>query len=742
MNVSRMRGIKKHVLQISMIVLYIGLISSVVMLMRHVQNLLNSDIKINLMEVVTQNKDVITSRLELEMNELESLGNRLVDRMSKDENPDFSILQDIFLEYTQDNEDPSIYISDLSGNAIFYSGTKVDISGRKYFKLASEGVDNISDRVMSRRDGNDIFVFSVPLISNNKIIGTMQKFYTPEEMYELCALSLYSSEGYMYVINKEGYILISTSQNEYSKENENYFRLLYAQENPKESEQIQQDILNERDGFIETVSNGERTFSAYTPIKDIHDWYLISSVATSAVSSNSRIVIRMFYFILFMVILIFGGSLWAFLGYKNRQQENLERIAFVDGVTLGKTFSKFVVDLREHLQEKGDAPCYLLKFDIDNFKYVNNFYGFDTGDKILRQIYRTIESRLTPGESIARISSDNFVICLDDVEEERLKNILESTENDEGISILLSSGIYKITDPNESVNLMVDKASAAAATMKNALHKKVCFYSEEFDQRMIHNEQLKQSVQQALLKDEMIPFYQPKVDINTGEITGAEALCRWRTSEGKLIPPFEFIPMCEKTGLVTELDFCIFDKVLRYQQKRMAEGACVPISVNFSRLHLMDKDFMEKVMQKINKYQVPPSLIELELTESAIFENYEVISKFIAALHKMGFLVSMDDFGSGYSSLNMLKDIPIDVLKIDKGFLDESSDSKKQRIIFSTIAGMAQKLDLKVVVEGVEEMEQVELMRECGCSIAQGYFYSKPLDEDSFDKMCREGIKC
>ena len=734
--------VKRHIVRTVMVIIYISLFMSVVMLMRYVQNLLNSDLKINLMEVVTQNKDVITSRLELEMNNLESLGNRLVDRMNKYDKSDYDSLQEVFLEYAQNNENPNVYVSDLNGNAVFYNGTPIDISGRKYFKLASEGVDNISDRVMSRRDGNDIFVFSVPLISNNQIIGTIQKFYTPEEMYELCSLSLFSSEGYMYIINREGYILISTSHSEYNKETENYFRMIYSQGNPRESEQLQQDILHERDGFIETVTNGKKTFSAYTPIKDVHDWYLISSVATSAVSSNSSIVIKMFYFILFVVVLIFSGSLWAFLSYKNRQQEILQRVAYVDSVTQGNSFGKFVVDLRRHLQNKGDAPCYLLKFDIDNFKYVNNFYGFDAGDRILRHIYRTMEGKLNPGESIARISSDNFVMCLHDAEETRLENILESTKNDEGISVYLSAGIYEITDPNESINLMVDKASAAAATMKNVLHKKVCFYSEEFDQQMIHNEQLKQSVQQALSKDEMIPFYQPKVDINTGEIVGAEALCRWRNSEGRLIPPFEFIPMCEKTGLVTELDFCIFEKVLRYQRKKMEEGTCVPISVNFSRLHLLDKNFIEKVVHKINEYQIPPALIELELTESAIFENYEVIYNFISALHDIGFLVSMDDFGSGYSSLNMLKDIPIDVLKIDKGFLDESSDSRKQRIIFSTIAGMAKELDLKVVVEGVEGSEQVELMRECGCSIAQGYFYSRPLDEEGFDKMCREGIKC
>lgn len=731
----------KYMSKVIMIILYLFLFVAVIFLMRHVQNLLNSDVEINLIEVVTQNKDVITSKLNAEVKDLEFSAEWLTDSLKKEGNNDYETLQKVFQEYAQNNDESNIYISDNYGNAVFPDKTTINIYGRKYFKLAAKGMDNISDRIVSRKDGEDIFVISIPIKFENTIIGTIQRYFTPEEMYSLCSISLYSSEGYMYIINSEGYILIGPKKEEDTWEAENYFRLIYAQGNHKAAGQLKEDIQNNSAGFMETVFNGEKIFSAYTPIEDIHNWYLISSVDTDAVSSNTNIVIKMFYSILFFVVLILGGSLWGFLAYKNKQQENLKHIAFVDSVTSGDTYNKFIVDLTALLRESGDKKYYILKFDIDNFKYINNFYGFDVGDRILYQIYHSLKVKLLPGETIARVSSDNFVVLLQDIEGTRLNDLLDLPPNKEGITICFSAGLYTITDPKESINLMVDKASTAAGITKGSLHKMVNFYSEKFDQQMIHNEQMKRAIREALDNNEMIPYFQPKVDVNTGKMVGAEALARWLNPEGILIPPDDFVPLCEKTGLVTELDMMIFDKVLRFQRKNLDMGTeCIPISVNFSRMHLLDKDFFDKISSKMHEYKIPPELIEIELTETAIFDNYDMITNFINKLHNEGFMVSMDDFGSGYSSLNMLKDISIDVLKIDKGFLSNTANNSKQRIIFTTIAQIAQKLDIKVVVEGVEISEHVELMREVGCSIAQGYFYSKPIDEDSFEKIYKEGI--
>lgn len=747
-----MNGLKnfKNTQRLLTISLYMLLFAAVIFLMQYVQFLLNADIRINLEEVVTQNRNVITSKLSLEVNNLYSVSDKIVDRLKNQQNPHYGNLEAVFLDYANENKNSDgqkLFISDKNGDILFADGvSKANISGRKYFRLAIQGIQNISDLLISRVDGEESFVIAVPLTYNGEILGTVQKRFSPEEMYNICSISLFSSKGYMYIINHEGYILIKSRPDSTKHFNEanNYFRMLYSHDNKAEAAKVEDDIKNNRSGFIENVINGEKTFSVYTPIGEVHDWYLVSSVATSAVSSNVSTVIQMFYFILSVVVLIFGVSFFGFLSYKNKQQEALEDIAFVDSVTHGNTYSKFVVNLKKILPStEKDKIFHLLKFDIDNFKYINNFYGFDFGDKVLYYIYQTVNSQLTSDETIARISGDHFVVLLKDVSEQRLYSLFDSIKNKDDLVLYFSAGLYSITNPQESISLMVDKASTAAETTKGVLSNKVELYSEKFDQMMIHNEYMKRSVKQALLDDEMIPFFQPKVDVHTLKIVGAEALVRWRNKEGKLIPPNDFIPLCEKTGMVTELDCMVFEKVLIFLQRNLAAGIdCTPISVNFSRLHLLNDNFMNNIVEKIKKYNVPPHLIELELTESAMFDNSETILEFIAQLHDRGFFVSMDDFGSGYSSLNMLKDIPIDILKIDKEFLNKTINSDRQRIIFSAIAQMAKQLKIKVIVEGVEVMEHINLMKDVGFSIAQGYYFARPMDDVSFEKIYREGKIC
>lgn len=734
------RKLLKHLPRLVAIVLILLSVFAVLFLMQYVQKLLSSDVEINLTEVVTQNRDVINSKLTLEINNLHLAANQIVERMRNENMTGDEGMDRVFLEYVKEKGDGRLFITGKDGTALFPDGATADIAGRNYYRLAIGGKQNISDRVISRTTGNEMFVISVPIWESNAIIGVLQKEYTPEEMYEICSVSLFSDQGYMSIINSDGYVVISSRPDAYSQESENYYRMLYAQGDRAASEQLEEDVEAGRSGFMETTINGVKTFAAYTPIEDAYDWNLISSIPTSAVSPNANAVVDLFYFILLLVVAVFILFTLYFWYFKNKQQTTLRNIAFVDPVTGGNTYNKFVVDMKELLRENPKKQYYVLVFDIDNFKYVNSYYGFDRGDRILQRIVQTISEKLLPGETIARVSGDHFVVLLEDAPEKRLNDLLDSAQENDEVNVYVSAGLYKITKSDESANLMMDKARMAAETTKGVPNKRLEIYSEQFDAQMIRNEQLKRSLEQAMQNDEIIPFYQPKVDVNTRALVGAEALARWRTKEDVLISPGEFIPIAEKTGLITDIDMAIFKQVLKFQKENLDAGEhCVPISVNFSRLHLANPEFVDELTATVMDYGVPAQLIELELTESVFFDNYELITKLILHLHDYGFLISIDDFGSGYSSLNMLKDIPVDIIKLDRQFLRGSTNSEKQRIIFATIAQMAQRLHIGIVVEGVENEEHVALMKEYECYVAQGFYFAKPMEEQEFENIFREG---
>lgn len=558
-------------------------------------------------------------------------------------------------------------------------------------------------------------------------------------MYEICAISLFAEKGYAYIINSEGYILISSEHNEYRRESDNYYRILYRTD-PRGSMQLQGDIQDNCAGFMETEVDGRRVFSAYTPLDTVYDWYLISSVDTSAISANAAAVIRLFYGVLVVLALLFSISMGYFFQLKARQRLDLERVVFLDNITGGDSYSKFRFDVQTLQEKPWDKPRFLLMFDIDNFKYINSVYGFETGDRILRRVREVYEAKLLADEQMARVYSDHFVVLLTDASPERLETLYEAELTVDDVTVYLSAGLYPMEAQGESLDSIVDKATLAAQRVKGLRYKQIGVYSVEVEEEMQRTEAIKRAVEQALASGEIIAYFQPKVDINSGKLTGAEALARWRTADGEIIPPGNFIPVCEKTALIVAVDMAVFESTLCFLRRNLDAGVpCTPISVNFSRLHLLRQDFLSSVLEKLWAYEVPPSLVELELTETVMFDNYQKIADFIDQVHANGLRIAMDDFGSGFSSLHMLKDMDIDILKIDRGFLQETAKSSRQEAVFASIAQMAERLEMEVVVEGVETQENIRLMREHGCSIAQGFYYAKPLPVAEFEEIYRRG---
>lgn len=238
----------------------------------------------------------------------------------------------------------------------------------------------------------------------------------------------------------------------------------------------------------------------------------------------------------------------------------------------------------------------------------------------------------------------------------------------------------------------------------------------------------------AMENDEFVVVYQPKFDLLSLHTVGAEALVRWQLPDGQMIPPSQFIPVFEESGHIRQLDFLVLEKTCRMLRRAIRGGiAPVPVSVNFSRLHIHTPDFVERLHETVRSFGIPAGLIEIEFTESAFIDDVPPLDQLIEQLHALGYRVAMDDFGTGFSSLNELMNLQVDILKLDRAFLRLTSRNEaRARCIIHAIMHMARTLEIKVVAEGVEDMRAITLLRQCGCSIGQGYFYSKPVSEEYY----------
>lgn len=400
----------------------------------------------------------------------------------------------------------------------------------------------------------------------------------------------------------------------------------------------------------------------------------------------------------------------------------------------------FYAKTKEMLLDNPDKNFDLLRINIERFKVLNDLFGESTGDKLLRYIGKFLKEINLPLCVSGRLYADNFVVCYEagKGDSRRMINTLQMVADSFAINnrTILSFGLYRIDDKTLPVSVMCDRANMALWKAKGNFKNPYCEYDEKMRQQVLKEQKIINAMEMAIQNKEFTLYLQPKYDIEKGTIIGAEALVRWISLENGFISPGDFIPVFENNGFVYEVDKFIWEESCRYLRKWLDEGREVhPISVNVSRIDLYDPKLVQHLVNLREKYQLPSQYLELEITESAYTEDPEQIITITRQLREAGFVILMDDFGTGYSSLNMLKDIQIDVLKLDMGFLKSSDYSAKGGNILTAILKMAESLKMQTIAEGVETKEQVEFLKSIGCKYVQGFYYSKPLPVDEFEKL-------
>lgn len=416
----------------------------------------------------------------------------------------------------------------------------------------------------------------------------------------------------------------------------------------------------------------------------------------------------------------------------------------IDAATGLLSKEAFFDEAAAYLRHSGARDVSIVCFDVDHFKLFNDLHGLDCGDELLRYLGRALALRFSPdgAQPLARLAADTFALCATGIRPERVERILVdvSSECPNGIDAIVRAGVYRIEDPASPVSIMCDRAVIALRTVKGSYFDRVALYDPGMREALVLEREVVAGIESALREDRIELFLQPKCNIRTGKIVGAEALARWRHPERGIVAPGEFIPLIERNGLVRSLDLRVWEKTAAWIRSLIDEGVQpVPVSVNVSRADIYLVDVAAELHALVERYGIDPSLIEVEITESAYSERPDRIVAAFDALAERGFTVLMDDFGSGYSSLNMLKDINVDVLKIDMRFLDR--DDRRSKDIMESVIRMARWLDLPVIAEGVETREQVNFLLDVGCSYAQGYYYARPMEAAAFEALLTDGSK-
>jgi len=402
----------------------------------------------------------------------------------------------------------------------------------------------------------------------------------------------------------------------------------------------------------------------------------------------------------------------------------------------------FFIRMRKLLDEHPDQTFAIVRLDIDHFQTYNSFWGEEKGNDLLCFLAKWMRKSATYSQPCVygRINADAFCICMPHCEALIRSGAKQAFDmlakyNSE-YRLVPSFGVYVIENPGENVRKMYEFAALAARECKEKYLSYLCYYQPEMSDRVLEKQWIVNQMQKALDRNEFEVYLQPKYNLHTDQPFGAEALVRWRHPERGLLSPGLFIPVFEQNGFIGKVDFFVWEQVCILLHRWILQGTSpAPISVNVSRVNLYNSNLVSLLTELVRKYDLRTELLHLEITESAYMENPNVLETTIGRLQREGFTILMDDFGSGYSSLNTLKDIPVNMLKIDMKFLSGNSSSERSRSILASSVRMAGWLGMPVIMEGVETEEQVRFLKGIGCNYAQGYYYAKPMSVSDYEAL-------
>ena len=477
-------------------------------------------------------------------------------------------------------------------------------------------------------------------------------------------------------------------------------------------------------------------------LNDIHV-YLNDLLMLAAVCVLFTIIVAVF--VLYYII-----SFISFLANSRK----MTKVMYTDVVTGGNNKLYFAKKGAVLLKKNrwGRLNYAMLHLQMRKYRSFCTCFGVQRGEELIEAFYSELKKNLNAKELLAHRQNAEFAVLLTYINREELLDRIEQMERQLNailpkVKLYFDAGVYEILSGETDIEQLYNNALIACEFLKDEAENKIAVYDIEMNKRKLWERKVEDDMDRALMNREFKVYLQPKVSSAEETLAGAEALVRWIHPEEGFIPPNRFIPIFEQNGFIVKLDDYMLEEVSRLQAQWLSEGKkTVPISVNVSRTHFTREDLAEHICRIVDKYEVPHHLIELELTESAFFDDKHMILNTVHKMQELGFVVSMDDFGSGYSSLNSLKELHLDVLKIDgeffrgldaESFREHNNIEERGLLIVAEVIDLAKKLNMQIVAEGIESREQVDFLVSQECDLIQGYFFAKPMPvEEYVEKYC------
>ena len=690
-----------------------------------------------LLDSSNQKKISILKQIEGDIQTLEGLAIVLGEMEAVDKENLMPLLEDVndqnaFIRMGFAGPDGEAWLVDVNG-AVYQR----NIKDMEFFREALKGNNNVSDIVPDdQKENHYINYYGVTMRNaSGEVKGVLCAVHSADVLRSTIDAPVLNGQGFSDIVDANGtYILRSIND-------------LAADLLPEDQVPIG-DAAGKENGVPFTVIDrtGRKQMAVLIPLLE-ERWFLLSMVPQHVLRARYIETAMGIMAIIAVACCLFALFLARQRILVTRNQKMLMNLAYWDSLTGLRNYDGFKMEVKSLLPGENLSSFVVWYGDLKKFKFINDILGYAEGDKILMDIAGYLRQFENKESIICRISADNFAGITRCEGEEWLIGVFREVQkylknSERQIFLDLSVGFYRLCPGDEtlSVDVLVNYANMARRVAKERPGSSYAFYDSQLKSREIEESMMEAEAEKALAAGEFQVYMQPKVDIqNENRLSGAEALVRWISPFKGMIPPNRFIPLFEKSDRIIMLDRYMFQQTCKWYQGYLEDGGRpLSIAVNVSKVGLLQKDFVEYYSRVKESCQIPDGLLELEFTEGVLLNDTEMFYNLVRELQTHGFTCSLDDFGSGYSSLNLLKDLPIDVLKLDILFFRKSRDMERERIVVSSFIHMAKELRIKTIAEGVETIDSVEFLRDSGCDVIQGYVFAKPMPLEEFNRLARE----